>query len=120
MPAKRTRHLIGILLILLIGVGLTTMSCNTLQDQSIDQDNYLGLSSDEFEMLDSAVHEYLYQRYPFLSDTEFHICYEKVDKVLPVLIVDAAATFRMPPLIVRAAVFDGCVIIISERVEDIF
>ncbi len=124
MPAKRTRNLIGILLILLIGVGLTTMSCTVSQNEDDEAALELGLSPEEFEMLDIEVHEYLYERCPALRDTEFAIYYEKVDTVFdlisPFLIVDAYATFTLPALIVRAAVFDGCVIIISERVEDIF
>ena len=81
----------------------------------------LGLTPSEFEILDTTIHEYLYEKYPFLYDTEFGIRYEKVDtKVEGVppesLVIDAYANFRTPPVVVRAAFYDENVKIISEKV----
>ena len=123
MLIKRSWILIGIVLILLFGTGLPIISCTMFQNKNIEQAFALGLTPAEFNILDAAIHEYLYEKYPFLRDTEFGIRYEKVDtKVEGIwpqfLIIDAYATFRTPPVVVRAAFFHGYVKIISETVTN--
>jgi len=81
------------------------------------QAKILGLSVDEFKILDTAIHEHLYQKYDFLRRTEFQIRYRKVTDVENVpegaLVVDAYATFRTPPVVVRALFY-------GEEVQIIF
>ena len=81
----------------------------------------LGLTPSEFNLLDTTTHGYLYEKYPFLRDTEFGIRYEKVDaKVEGIppesIVIDAYANFRTPPVVIRVALYDGNVQIISEKV----
>jgi len=89
------------------------------QNQSNEQTADLGLTPGEFNLLDTTVHEYLYEKTPILRYTEFAIRYERVDTiiddVLPkFLLVDAYAGFRSPPVVIRAIVYGDHVIIISE------
>ena len=111
------------MLILLVGTGLAIISCTTFQHKNIEQALTLGLTPAEFTILDTAIHEYLYEKYPFLCNTEFGIRYERVDTKVEgiwpyILIIDAYANFRTPPVIVRSAFFHGYVKIISEKILD--
>ena len=80
----------------------------------------LGLTPSEFEKLSTSIHEYLYEKYPFLRDTEFGISYEKVDTKIEgippeSLVIDAYANFRTPPVVVRAVIYNEDMQIISEK-----
>lgn len=123
MLIKRSRLLKGIVFTLLICAVLTIISCDMFQNQSNEQTADLGLTPGEFNLLDTTVHEYLYEKTPILRYTEFAIRYERVDTiiddVLPkFLLVDAYAGFRSPPVVIRAAFFHGYVKIISEKILD--
>jgi hypothetical protein len=81
----------------------------------------LGIALNEFEILNTTIHEYLYEKYPFLRETKFGIRYEKivakVENVPPQsIIIDAYANFRTPPVVVRVAFYDGNAHIISEEI----
>jgi hypothetical protein len=120
---KRKWLLIVIALIVLISGGLGIYSCNTTPNPDREVASALGLSLREFRILDEEVHEYLYEKYPFLRDTQFGISYERVDAKVEgtppeSLIIDAYSTFRDPPVVVRAAFYDGNAEIISEIIID--
>ena len=73
--------------------------------------DYLSLSCDEFIVLSTTVREYLYQRYPFLSKTDFGIRYERTDievKNIPTkaIIIDAFANFRTPPVVITVVFYE--------------
>ena len=109
----------AIVLAFLISIILPISSCAIFNDHRDAQTDDLGLTQGEFELLDTTVHEYLYEKYPFTRNTEFAIRYEKVDTIVfgipsGSVIVDAYATFRIPPVVIRAAVYDDHVKIISE------
>jgi len=83
----------------------------------------LGLTLEEFEVLDSSIHQYLYAQYPFLRKTQFEVRYEKVNTEIEnfpqgTLVIDAYTTFRTPPVVVRAAFYEGQAYIISHWVEE--
>jgi len=120
---KRSWLLIGIVFFLLIGAVLAIIAYTVFQNRSIEEASNLGLTPAEFTILDTTVHEYLYEKTPILRYTEFAIRYERVDTiidgVLPkFLLVDAYAGFRSPPVVIRAAFFHGYVKIISEKILD--
>ena len=114
--AKRSWLLIGIGFILLLGIVLAVTYCISYQNRSVEQNDTLNLTPAEYNVLDTAIREYLYEKCPILRDTEFSIGYKRVATIWPrVLIIDAYASFKIPPLVVRAAFFNGHVKIISEE-----
>jgi len=82
------------------------------------QAKYLGLSCKEFNILSTSIREYLYETYLFLRNTEFGIRYEKVSEKLKSvpqesIIINAYANFRTPPVIIKVALYNEKVYLIS-------
>lgn len=116
---KRNWLIQTIVLAVLISIILPISSCAIFKNHNDAQTDDLGLTPSQFELLDTTVHEYLYEKYPFTRNTEFAIGYERVDTiiddVLPeFLLVDAYAMFSIPPVVIRAIVYNDHVKIISE------
>ena len=113
MKRNITWLLSGIAIIFLISIGSAIISCTNNAEGA-----NLGLTPEEFKILDSTIRDYLYEVYPFLSDREFNISYRRVDtEVIGVPpgspIIDAYADYRTPPVIIRAAFYEGGVEILS-------
>ena len=100
----------------MIGAGLAVICCINYQNRSVEQNDTLNLTPTEYNVLDTAIREYLYEKCPILRDTKFSIGYERVATIWPrIIIIDASATFKTPPVVVRAVFFNGHVKIISEE-----
>jgi len=118
MKRKILWLLIGMVIIFLISTGPAIISCTTLENTSKAGAADLGLTPDEFEIIDTTIRDFLYETYPFLHDTEFGISYKRVDREVPGVppgspIIYAYADYRTPPVIIEAAFYEGNLEILS-------
>lgn len=78
----------------------------------------LGLSLEQFELLEAEVRAQLYEHYPFIQDTSFEIRYELVCQFdscvsLEAVLIDCYVSVRTPPLVVRAIVLGERVVVLK-------